>query len=149
MSPVGMDGRSSVELPDLPQPPVRTAACTCRVSPGLSRCDEANVMLTQSTRRSSVAPHGPHRIEHDAAPPKPGEPGCRAPVEVLREHGFRLTREHTTASASAPIADAKAVRCCAAATDVMGQNRPPALQKRSADLHLKARHTAPTSIGYR
>jgi hypothetical protein len=21
--------------------------------------------------------------------PKPGEPGCRAPAEVLREHGFR------------------------------------------------------------
>jgi hypothetical protein len=31
----------------------------------------------------------------------------------------------------------------------VGHKQPPALQKRSADLHLKARHTGPTSIGYR
>jgi hypothetical protein len=31
----------------------------------------------------------------------------------------------------------------------MGQNRPPALQKDRQDVDLKARHTAPTSIGYR
>jgi hypothetical protein len=86
--------------------------------------DDQNIRLTNVISTAPRAPRPPGLLFWEPAPP------------ARKRRSGRYTL-------------GKRTRELASGASEMGQNRTPALQKRSADLRLKARHTAPTSIGYR